>query len=99
MRKSRDILICSCISIVIGISMGGVSGLFGILLEDISELSGKYHLFLTPLLGLSGIIIVFMYKKFSPRSQQGLDLAIAYQMGEVDDEGRIQDFGRAKKNR
>lgn len=93
----KKTIICSLIAIVIGAVMGAVSGLFGRALEFISEIHEKYYLFLTPFLGAAGIAIIFLYKKFSPYSQQGLDLAIEYQMGEVDDKGVVKDFGHARK--
>ena len=97
MKNIKGIIICSLIACVIGAVMGAVSGLFGEAIEFISWIRDKYYLFLTPFLGLSGIVIVFLYKKFSPYSQQGLDLAIEYQMGEVDEHGEVKDFGHAHK--
>lgn len=97
MKNIREIIICSLIACVIGAVMGAVSGLFGEAIEFISGLRDDYYMFLTPFLGLSGIVIVFLYKKFSPYSQQGLDLAIEYQMGEVDEHGEVKDFGHAHK--
>lgn len=97
MRKTKDTLICSCIALVIGAVMGVISGLFGIALNFVTEIHRENYLYLTPFLGAAGISIVFLYRKFSPRSQQGLDLAIAYQMGEVNEKGEIKDFGRARK--
>ena len=97
MRKTKDTLICSLIALVIGAVMGVISGLFGLALGFVTEVHREYYLYLTPFLGAAGIAIVFLYRKFSPRSQQGLDLAIAYQMGEVNEKGEIKDFGRARK--
>ncbi len=97
MRKTKDTLICSLIALVIGAVMGVISGLFGLALGFVTEVHREYYLYLTPFLGAAGIAIVFLYRKFSPRSRQGLDLAIAYQMGEVNEKGEIKDFGRARK--
>ena len=97
MKKLKGIVICSLIAVVIGAVMGAVSGFFGIAIEIIGDIREDWYIFLTPFLGISGLVIVFVYKKFSPFSTQGLDLAIEYQMGEVDERGEVHDFGHARK--
>ncbi len=97
MKKIKGIAICSLIAIVIGAVMGAVSGFFGQAIEFIGDIRDDYYMFLTPFLGAAGLVIIFVYKKFSPYSTQGLDLAIEYQMGEVDERGEVRDFGHARK--
>lgn len=82
---------------VIGVVMGVICGLFGQLLEHIEAFHSEHYIMLLPFLGLIGVIILFMYRKISPNSEQGLNLAIAYNMGKVDDAGQIKDFGHAQK--
>lgn len=95
--KTRENLICSGLAVIIGIQLGVVCGIFGQVLEIIEPYRDEHYLYLLPFLGVAGIVIILLYKKISPRSEQGLNLAIAYNMGEVDDEGRIHDFGHAQK--
>lgn len=97
MRKLKETVICSLIAIVIGGVMGVISGFFGLAIELIGDIRESWQVFLTPFLGAAGLVIVFVYKKFSPVSTQGLDLAIEYEMGEVDEQGKVRDFGKARK--
>lgn len=95
--KTRETIICSLLAIVIGAQLGFISGFFGRFLEWVEEFRAEHYLILVPFLGLAGIAIIFLYKHFSPNSEQGLNLAIAYNMGEVDSHGKIKDFGRVQK--
>ncbi len=95
--KVRETVICSLLAIIIGAQLGFISGFFGRALEFIEEFRAEHYLALVPFLGLAGIVIIFLYKRFSPNSEQGLNLAIAYNMGEVDDEGQILDPHHAQR--
>lgn len=97
MAVMKKTILCSLIAAVIGAVMGVISGVFGCAIEFITEIREEYYLYLTPFLGAAGIAVIFLYKKFSPYSQQGLDLAIEYQMGGVDEKGVVKDFGHARK--
>lgn len=96
-KKLKEILICSGLAIVIGIALGFMSGMFGRAIDSIEELRESHYLWLTPFLGLAGVLILFLYKHISPNSEQGLDLAIAYNMGEVGEHGKIENVGHAHK--
>ena len=95
--KVRETVICSLLAVLIGALLGLISGFFGRILEFIEEFRAEHYLILVPFLGLAGVLIIFLYKHFSPNSEQGLNLAIAYNMGEVDNNGEIKDFGHAQK--
>ncbi|MGN1115765.1 MAG: chloride channel protein [Candidatus Ornithomonoglobus sp.] len=95
--KIREMVICSLLAILIGAQLGFISGFFGRALEFIEEFRAEHYIVLVPFLGFAGVVIIFLYKHFSPNSEQGLNLAIAYNMGEVSDNGEIKDFGHAQK--
>ncbi|MGN0162125.1 MAG: chloride channel protein, partial [Candidatus Ornithomonoglobus sp.] len=95
--KVRETVICSVLAVLIGAQLGFISGFFGRTLEFIEEFRAEHYIALVPFLGLAGVVIIFLYKRFSPNSEQGLNLAIAYNMGEVSDKGEIKDFGHAQK--
>lgn len=95
--KLKENLICSGLGVIIGIMMGVICGIFGQILDIIEEVRAEHYKLLVPFMGFAGAAIIFLYKKISPNSEQGLNLAIAYNMGEVDNEGHIRDFGHAQK--
>ncbi len=97
MRKFREMLICTAIAIVIGVQLGFVSGFFGRLLDFIEPFCAKHYIILLPFLGVAGVVIIWLYKHISPNSEQGLNLAIAYNMGEVGEHGEVKDVGHAHK--
>lgn len=95
--KIKETLICSLLAVLIGASMGIIGGLFGRALEFVADIRVNNYIYLTPFLGLAGLLIVFMYKKVSPRSQQGMEMVIAYKMGELSEKSEIKDYGKAYK--
>lgn len=96
-KKFKEILICSLLAVVIGIVLGFMSGMFGRAIDGIEQFRDDHYIWLLPFLGLAGVLILFMYKHISPNSEQGLDLAIAYNMGEVGEHGKIEAVGHAHK--
>lgn len=97
LKKSKSLIICSLISILIGAQLGFVCGLFGRALDAIEQFRALHYMWLLPFMGAAGAAILFMYKHISPSSEQGLDLAIAYNMGEVNNNGEITNTGHAYK--
>lgn len=96
-KKHRGIIICSLISVVIGVVIGITAGFYGDALHLAEELRAKHYLYIMPFLGLAGVLILFLYNRISPQSEQGLNLAIAYNMGNVNARGKIQDMGKIRK--
>ena len=97
LKKFKEVIICSVLALIIGLMLGFLSGLFGRALSAIEGFREAYYIWLLPFLGLAGVLILFMYKHISPNSEQGLDLAIAYNMGEVGERGKIENVGHAQK--
>lgn len=97
MRKYTETIICSSLALLIGIVIGITSGFFGQALHFAEEFRQHHYIFIVPFLGFAGLLILYIYKKFSPESEQGLDLAIAYNMGKVDTNGKIKNFGNRQK--
>lgn len=96
-KHSKEIIICSLIAVLLGVQLGFISGMFGRALEGIERFRADHYIWLVPFMGLAGVVILFLYKHISPNSEQGLNLAIAYNMGEVDKNGEIKDMGHAQK--
>lgn len=95
MKKTKEHIICSLLAVFIGIQLGFISGFFGRILEFIEPYRDEHYLYLVPFMGIAGVVIIFMYKRFSPNSEQGLNLAISYNMGEVGERGEIAKDGQA----
>lgn len=105
MKRYKKSLICALLSAAIGTLIGVIAGFFGQALHMAEEFRSEHYLFILPFLGAAGAFILFLYKKFSPHSEQGLDFAIAYNMGAASSEGRVtkhesrhmQKFGKYPK--
>ncbi len=91
MKKSKEIIICSLLAVIIGIQLGFICGFFGRILEFIEPYRDEHYIYLVPFMGVAGAAIIFLYRHFSPNSEQGLNLAISYNMGEVGEKGEITD--------
>ncbi len=89
MKKHKDIIICSIFSLVIGLIVGITAGLFGQLLHHAESFRVNHYIYLLSFLGVIGVGILHLYKKVSPNSEQGLNLAIAYNAGMVNKSGKI----------
>lgn len=95
--KIKENVICSSLAVLIGLAMGVIGGVFGCALEFVADIRVDRYAQFTPFLGFAGILIIFMYKKISPRSQQGMEMVIAYEMGELSEKSEIKDYGKAYK--
>lgn len=62
------------LSLIVGILVGALCTLFGRVLILISDFRATHYLFLLPFLPLAGLLIVWMYRQFSPLSQKGMTL-------------------------
>ena len=89
MNKHKKNLICALLSVPIGVVIGITAGLFGQALHIAEEFRIEHYIYIVPLLGLSGVFILFLYKRFSPHSEQGLNYAIAYNMGAAGNDGKV----------
>ena len=96
MKSKKRLLICSLLSLVIGAVIGICAGFFGRALHFAEEFREQHYLLIVPFLGVVGVFILFLYKKVSPNSEQGLNLAIAYNMGKADSEGKITSAGKQR---
>lgn len=95
--KIKENVICSSLAVIIGLAMGIIGGVFGCALDFVSDIRAEHYVQFTPFLGFAGILIIFLYKKISPRSQQGMEMVIAYEMGELSEKSEIKDYGKAYK--
>ena len=89
MKKHKEIIICSLLTALLGAVIGITSGVFGRLLHLAEEIRSEYYIFIVPFLGIAGMGMLFLYKHISPNSEQGLNLAIAYNMGKATDDGKV----------
>ncbi len=87
--KYKDFTIYILLSGLIGIIVGLTAGVFGLLLHFAEHLRAEHYIYFLPFLGIIGFIILYMYKHISPNSEQGLNLAIAYNAGKVNKSGEI----------
>lgn len=62
------------LAVVVGILVGVLDTVFGRGLLLISDFRSQYYLFLTPFLPLAGLLIVWLYRRFSPLSLKGMTL-------------------------
>ena len=62
------------LSLIVGVLVGALCTLFGRVLILISDFRAAHYLFLLPFLPLAGLLIVWMYRQFSPLSQKGMTL-------------------------
>lgn len=89
MKKYKDLTITTFLSGLIGVIVGITAGIFGKLLHIAEHFRAEHYMFLIPFLGIVGFIILYLYKHISPNSEQGLNLAIAYNAGRVNKSGEI----------
>ncbi len=97
MKKHKETLVCSLLSVIIGAVIGVTAGLFGQALHLAEEIRDEKYMFIVPFLGVAGVIILFLYKHFSPNSEEGLNLAIAYNMRKTNENGSVNNNKRTKK--
>ena len=89
MKKHQEMIICSLLAMLIGAIVGATAGVFGQLLHLAEELRSEHYIYIVPFLGIAGVGMLFLYKHISPSSEQGLNLAIAYNMGKATDDGKV----------
>ena len=82
-------IICSLLAMLIGAIVGATAGVFGQLLHLAEEIRSEHYIYIVPFLGIAGVGMLFLYKHISPSSEQGLNLAIAYNMGKATDDGMV----------
>lgn len=82
-------IICSLLAMLIGAIVGATAGVFGQLLHLAEEIRSEHYIYIVPFLGIAGVGMLFLYKHISPSSEQGLNLAIAYNMGKATDDGKV----------
>lgn len=71
---SRVQILYVFLAIVMGLIIGGVDALFGRGLIYITSFRDTHALYLIPFLGLSGLLIVFIYRRYGKESQKGMGL-------------------------
>jgi H+/Cl- antiporter ClcA len=89
MKKYQEMIICSLLAMLIGAIVGTTAGVFGQLLHHAEEIRSEHYIYIVPFLGIAGVGMLFLYKHISPPSEQGLNLAIAYNMGKATDDGKV----------
>ncbi|MDD6565104.1 MAG: chloride channel protein [Clostridiales bacterium] len=89
MKKYQKMIICSLLAMLIGAIVGATAGVFGQLLHLAEEIRSEHYIYIVPFLGIAGVGMLFLYKHISPPSEQGLNLAIAYNMGKATDDGKV----------
>lgn len=73
-KKSFTVLKYIAFGVVIGVLVGAIDTLFGRVLIAITDFRTDYYLFLLPFLPLAGLLITWMYNKFSAVSLKGMSL-------------------------
>lgn len=71
---SKDIATNILAALLIGITVGCITALFGKVLLDITSFRTKYSLYLIPFLGISGFIIIKMYQYWGKDCINGMSL-------------------------
>ncbi len=89
MKRYKNLVIILFVSGIIGIIIGITAGIFGRLLHLAEHFRSEHYIYLLPFLGIIGFVILYLYKHISPNSEQGLNLAIAYNAGRVNKAGEI----------
>ncbi len=64
-KKSFTVLKYIAFGVVIGVLVGAIDTLFGRVLIAITDFRTDYYLFLLPFLPLAGLLITWMYNKYS----------------------------------
>ncbi len=97
MKKYQEIIICSLLTALIGAIVGVTAGIFGQILHLAEEIRSEYYIYIVPFLGLAGVGMLYLYTHISPNSEQGLNLAIAYNMGKANEEGEVDKATRKQR--
>lgn len=97
MKRHKKIIKAVLLSLVIGAVIGITAGYYGEALHSAEHIRESIYLYTVPFMGVAGVFILFLYKRTSPESEQGLNLAIAYTEGQVDTSGHIMNKSHAYK--
>ncbi len=89
MSKYKNYIFHILLSCLIGAIVGITAGIFGKLLHIAEHFRAEHYIYFLPFLGIVGFVILYLYKHISPNSEQGLNLAIAYNAGKVNKSGEI----------
>lgn len=60
--------------ILVGILVGAIDAVFGRVLLAITDFRNNHVMILVPFLGAAGVLILFLYQRFSPKAQKGMGL-------------------------
>lgn len=74
MKNAKNLLRYVLLAALVGVIVGAVDALFGRVLIAISDFRTGHALFLIPFLPLAGLLIVWMYHRFSKESLGGMTL-------------------------
>lgn len=69
-----QVLYYTVAGVVVGILVGAIDAVFGRVLLAITDFRGQHAMVLVPFLGAAGVLILFLYQKFSPKAQKGMGL-------------------------
>ena len=69
-----QVLYYTVAGVVVGILVGAIDAVFGRVLLAITDFRGQHVMVLVPFLGAAGVLILFLYQKFSPKAQKGMGL-------------------------
>ena len=69
-----QVLYYTIAGVVVGILVGAIDAVFGRVLLAITDFRGQHVMVLVPFLGAAGVLILFLYQKFSPKAQKGMGL-------------------------
>lgn len=80
----KVILLYSLVALFVGIIIGGIDALFGQVLIRLTEFRSSNSLKLIPFLPIAGVLIIFLYRRFSKESLKGMTLIFQTGHGEID---------------
>lgn len=74
--KFKNISIYVLLAVVVGIIVGAIDALFGRVLLFITDFRTEHYKLLLPFLPIAGLLITYMYNKFSKESLKGMSLVL-----------------------
>lgn len=81
----RTLLLSGVLGILIGAVIGGIDGIFGRVLLDLTEIRGRFFGIWTLLLPLAGVGIVWCYEKYGKNSKKGMGLIFSVGNGKEEE--------------
>lgn len=73
-RDYRDLILLSLLGVVVGAVAGAIDGVFGIVLEHITEFRDVHTAVLLPFLPAVGALLIFLYNRFGGETKKGMGL-------------------------